>query len=258
MKRLLICLFVATLVLSCGKGKDTPKKEMTAIKITPVERTEEMEKPQIKIVSPKADEVLKTSKLAVQLTVEGYDLGKVTDNPRAKEIANSGKGQHVHVIVDNKPYEACYEVGKPFELPGELEPGAHTLRVFPSRSYHESLKGGGWDAVNFYVEKKEGTPADLTQPTLTYSRPKGTYKGDDTKSIMVDFWLSNCTLSEDGFKVRLTIDGANETLLTDWKPYFVSGLTMGKHTFELELIDKDGQAVAGPFNKTAREVSLEP
>ena len=33
-----------------------------------------------------------------------------------------------------------------------------------------------------------------TQPLLTYSRPKGDYKGADADAIMIDFWLMNAKL----------------------------------------------------------------
>ena len=259
----LIAILSFVFLFSCGVKKEAPKKEDTQkaaeITITPGERTDEKETPTVKITYPKEGEIVKEKQLGVKLDVKGYDLGKQTETPRAKEIANSSKGQHIHVILDNKAYEACYEVGKPFEIPGELASGVHTLRVFPSRSYHESLKGAqGWDAVTFFVDKKEGVaPVDFKKPLLTYSRPKGAYKGDEGKSIMVDFWISGCTLSADGYKVKLTINGGHETMLTEWKPYFVTGLTPGKYTFALELIDKDGKPAEGAYNKTERDVTIE-
>ena len=39
---------------------------------------------------------------------------------------------------------------------------------------------------------------DPTKPLLTYSRPKGEYKGADADPIMIDFWLSNAKLKGDG------------------------------------------------------------
>lgn len=261
--RHLVWILSFAFFISCGGKKEEPKKEETQkaaeIRITPGERTDEKETPTVKIAFPKDGEIIKADKLGVQLTVTGYDLGKQTETARAKEIANSAKGQHIHVILDNKAYEACYEVGKPFEIPGELASGVHTLRVFPSRSYHESLKGAqGWDAVTFYVGKKEGTaPVDFKKPLLTYSRPKGIYKGEEAKSIMIDFWISGCTLSTDGHKVKLTINGLHETMLTEWRPYFVSGLTPGKYTFAMELVDKDGKPAEGTYNKTERDITIE-
>ena len=248
--RILVLLIAFTLTFSCVNAQ---------IKVSPGDRTEEKETPSVKILSPKDGDVIPGDSLAVSLSINGYDLGKQTETPRAKEIANSAKGQHIHVILDNKAYEACYEVGQPFKIPGKLAAGVHTLRVFPSRSYHESLKGEkGWDASVFYMAKKDGAvPVDFKKPLLTYSRPKGSYKTSEAKALLVDFWVSNCTLSPNGYKVRMTINGQNETLLTEWKPYFVAGLTPGKYRFALELLDKDNKPVEGVYNKTEREVTIE-
>src|SRR5215203_3730998 len=55
---------------------------------------------------------------------------------------STGMGNHIHVILDNQPYEAYYELGQPFELRNVSE-GPHTLRVFASRPWHESYKNDG-------------------------------------------------------------------------------------------------------------------
>src|SRR5947207_6374543 len=75
----------------------------------------------------------------------------------------TGKGNHIHVILDNQPYEAYYEIGQPFELRNVTE-GKHTLRVFPSRPWHESYKNdGAFQMVEFTV--KGG--GDAAKPATT-------------------------------------------------------------------------------------------
>ena len=39
-------------------------------------------------------------------------------------------GNHIHVILDNQPYEAYYNLDQEFELRNVAD-GEHTLRVFP-------------------------------------------------------------------------------------------------------------------------------
>ena len=75
----------------------------------------------------------------------------------------TGKGNHIHVILDNQPYEAYYEINQPFELRNVAE-GKHTLRVFPSRPWHESYKNDtAFQMVTFTV--KGG--GDAGKPTTT-------------------------------------------------------------------------------------------
>ena len=40
--------------------------------------------------------------------VNNYDLGAQTEDAGVKMCANSDKGQHIHLIVDDKPYAASY------------------------------------------------------------------------------------------------------------------------------------------------------
>ena len=75
----------------------------------------------------------------------------------------TGMGNHIHVILDNQPYEAYYDLDQPFELRNVAE-GKHTLRVFPSRPWHESYKNeGAFQMVTFTV-KGGGDPS---KPTTT-------------------------------------------------------------------------------------------
>ena len=207
-------------------------------------------------------DVLDDNNVSVVVDVENYELGIQTETPRAKEIANSAKGQHVHIILDNDPYFADYEAGVPFDI-GVLDEGPHTLVVFPSRSYHESVKSiDSVDIVNFYVGKKEGEfMLDESKPTVIYSRPKGKYEGKNAEKIMLDFYIINIEPS-DGYQVKYTIrkneaDAVEHSItIKEWKPAFVTGLTSGEYIITLQLLDKDGNLVEGPFNNTQRTVTV--
>lgn len=115
-------------------------------------------KPALKIISPAKDAVINGSKVDVKLELTGDLRGYMPHKDPA-----TGKGNHIHVILDNQPYEAYYEIGQPFELRNVTE-GKHTLRVFPSRPWHESYKNeGAFQMVEFTV--KGG--GDASKPTTT-------------------------------------------------------------------------------------------
>ena len=100
---------------------------------------------------------------------------------------------------------------------------------------------------------------DPTKPLLTYSRPKGDYKGDDANAIMIDFWLANAKLVGDGgeYRIRFTVDGGDPGYLDKWMPVWLTGWTSGKHSVKLELVDKDGNLVDnGGYNSTTREITI--
>ena len=247
-------------------------------------------KPVLKIVSPEKDAVINGSTVEVKLNLSGDLMGYMPHKDPA-----TGKGNHIHVILDNQPYEAYYELGQPFELRNVVA-GKHTLRVFPSRPWHESYKNeGAFQMVAFTVKgggdaskptttnsgqtmannnsgasqpaPREGKDVsastagevDPSKALLTYSRPKGEYKGEDADPIMIDFWLTGAKLKGDGgeYRVRYVIDDDDAKYIDTWEPIWLSGWINGKHTVRLELLDKDGKPVEnGGYNTTSREITV--
>ena len=254
-------------------------------------------KPALKIVTPAKDAVINGSTVPVKLDLSGDLMGYMPHKDPA-----TGKGNHIHVILDNQPYEAYYELGQPFELRNVIE-GKHTLRVFPSRPWHESYKNdGAFQMVTFTVKgggdaskptttnsgqtvannnsSPSASPAatpttlpregkamassqagdvDATKPLLTYSRPKGEYKGEDSDPIMIDFWLTGAKLKGDGgeYRVRYIVDDDEPRFIDKWEPIWLTGWINGKHTVRLELLDKDGRPVQnGGYNTTSRDITV--
>ena len=175
-----------------------------------------------------------------------------TSDAEGKGLANSGKGQHIHFILDNDPYSAHYEP----KAEKELAEGGHVLLAFLSRSYHESVKSAdAYIIKSFTVGEAEGAEFDMEGAHLFYSRPKGEYTMNEGDQLLLDFFLLNTELAADGNKVKATING-EEHVIDKWAPYGISGLEMGEVTVKLELIDADGNAVEGPFNVVERTVTL--
>lgn len=184
---------------------------------------------------------------------ESYKLGQQSSDVPAKMCANSAKGQHIHLIVNNAPYAAKYVNQFEHDVPD----GDHHLLAFLSRSYHESIKSNGAHvALKVKVENKSITNTEqIKEPMLFYSRPKGNYVGKDTENLMLDFFLSNVNLSANGYKVKADINGT-ETMITNWQPYYLNGLPMGENTITLTLLDKDNNVVDTPLNPVSRKFNL--
>lgn len=243
-------------------------------------------KPVLKIVEPAANSTVGSSTVKVKLSLTGDLKGYKPMMDMATQMGN-----HIHVILDNQPYEAYYNLDQEFELRNVTD-GEHTLRVFPSRPWHESYKTeGAFQMVKFTVknggadttkptttnsnqtmanaaatpEGKDmktstaGAGVDAAKPLLTYSRPKGEYKGADADAIMIDFWLWNAKLAGDGgeYRVRYSVDGGEAKFLDKWQPIWLSGWTNGKHNVKLELVDKAGNPVDnGGYNSTTQEITV--
>ena len=183
--------------------------------------------------------------------VANYQLTDQTEG--GDHCANSKDGQHIHLILNNAPYLARYTT----EFEEDLEAGHYVCMSFLSRSYHESIKNGHAHKVSqFTVGDAETEDVDLSSPHMFYSRPKGEYSGDGATHILLDFFLVNCDLSEDGYKVKLKVNDSEKFTFTQWSPYVIEGMPMGENWIELELIDAEGSTVNSPFNPVKRSIVL--
>ncbi len=243
--------------------------------------------PTISVVEPKNGATVTSSTVKVKLSLSGDLKGYKPMKDMATQMGN-----HIHVILDNQPYEAYYNLDSEFEL-RNVSDGEHTLRFFPSRPWHESYKNAGaFQMVKFTVKNggadtskpattnanqamsnantatapegkdmKESTAGaiDTAKPLLTYSRPKGEYKAADADAIMIDFWLSNGKLQGDSgeYRVKYSVDGGEAKFIDKWSPIWLSGWSNGTHSVKLELVDKAGNLVDnGGYNSTTREITV--
>ncbi len=296
--KLFILLITLSIFLACGtatetKKVDKPEEKAEEVGMSVVERPDtivakmkergdqDKAEPELVVESPKEGETINSSTVRVKVSVKGgLKMGK----------DDAGTGNHVHVILDNQPYAAHYMWDEGFEL-RNVSDGEHTLRMFASRPWHESYKNEkAFKTIKFTVKngksdetkpttdengrklaeekKAEGTdvkessagPVDSSKPLLTYSRPKGEYKGENAEAIMIDFWLANAKLVGDGgeYRVRYSINGGDPKMIEKWEPFWLKGWKEGKNTVKLELVDKDGKPFEnGAYNSTTREITVE-
>ena len=234
MRKYYIIILSALLAFSCDNNK---------IKISKVEGSPKYEDAALVL-----NELNSRSELEFSFDVKNYKLGAQTEHEFQYSLANSKKGQHIHLIINNNPYSAHYTN----KFKKKLDPDNGVILAFLSRSYHESVKN-----KNAYIFTQYGDleKIDLDKQYLFYSRPKGTYTGQDTKKLLLDFYLINTTISKNGNKVRATIND-EEFLIDEWSPYYIEGLPKGEVKIKLELINSSGELIDSPFNPSIRTVIL--
>ncbi len=259
-KLLSVLAIVSVMAASCQQSNtsdgetDTAMQDSSAITMERLEGSAQFPASSLTLERPTETNISTAGEVDFAFKVGDYDLGTQTDSPVKSMLANSGKGQHIHFILDNDPYSAHYEP----EFKKEISAGTHYLVAFLSRSYHESVKNSNSFVAKKIVVGDAGTDnmnVDLDKPTLIYSRPKGEYSGADTENLLLDFFLLNTTLSENGNKVRATING-KEFMITEWAPQVIKGLPKGEVTVKLELLDASGNLIPGGFNEVTRTVTL--
>jgi hypothetical protein len=211
--------------------------------------------PQVRIISPKPDEMLSDDRVTVKLDVQDLPLFKQPE---------LGLGNHLHVILDKQTYQGVYDLSQPLVFKN-LAAGTHSLRVFASRPWHESFKNeGAYAQVSFNVLTKtaENNP-DPKQPLLTYSRPAGTYGAEP---IMLDYYLTNAPShlvangSQDSlpdWRIRVTVN-EQRFILDKWAPVYLQGFKQGKNWVRLELVDDRGNPMPNVYNDSLSIVTYDP
>lgn len=244
---------------------------MGAIEIIPVEPTPEGKAVTLKLLFPRPYENKTKSPINIQLRVQGVKLGETSAFSRANQIYNYPDGQGVNIVIDNLP---SFSYNKPtgmtsnledqllsFSVPFTLKPGMHVIRCFPVRSYGESFKNkDAFVSEIFYFQDQkrlDTIPFDRFKPYLTYNEPEGRYPAHRSDPLLLDFYVSNCKLSPTDYKVRISIDGKEQKVLTSWVPYYIKGLQQGSHVIQLELLDPKGMRAPGSFNVVQREIVID-
>ena len=253
MKSIFICLGFAGLLVSCKNQATTtestvPPADSTTVKytITPFSPSKDFPDASLKAMTYIG------GTFSTVIGGTGFTLGEQTSDAPEKNCANSKEGQHLHLIVDNEPYVAKYQSSFTHDIPD----GEHYLLCFLSRSYHESIKTpAASKAAKVLVANKSITKSeDIQGPMLFYSRPKGLYTGDDTRKVMLDFYLVNADMNN--YKVEADINGEKH-MLDKWQPYYIEGLPEGDNTIKLSLLDNSGQLVNAPLNPVSRTFKIE-
>lgn len=262
--------FITSLLFAMSMAT-APPVNPTDIQIIPVQPTAESVTTQLRIVLPEPGQIVEEP-VWVQFRIDGFSLGSASQFERADELVDSKLGQTVHVIIDELPYfpindpaidpfdesSYFYNMSYKFRIPYHLGNGMHTIRMFPARSYGESLKGEGTYAESFFfIGSNEMNPGlNLKRPYITYNEPSHSITYDQNKPILLDFYVTNTSLSATGYKVKLSIDGDFTKYLTSWQPYYIVGLKPGNHKIRLELINHENRRVPGVFNDVTETIRV--
>jgi hypothetical protein len=224
--------------------------------IQELRRNLEAYQPQVKILAPKADEILPEDNVTVSLQVK--------DLPIYKD-SKLELGSHLDVILDNQPYTEIYDLNQPLKITN-LSPGTHTLRVFASRPWNESFKNAdAYAQTTFHVLTKtdENNPSP-NLPLITYSPSQGTYGAEP---ILLDFYLTNAPLQLTAkndpkntlgdWRIRCTINGES-FILDRWESIYLKGWKVGKNWVKLDFLDGEGKPVKNVFNNSVRTIVYQP
>lgn len=240
-----------------AQNENNNQANENSISVAPVEHSKAFPGAALKISDMQTKETASVDSVAfkVNYSIENFVLTEATEDHNAHHLANSHDGQHIHFILDNQPYTALYKPEHEIKLKKDSE---HYLLSFLSRSYHESIKEPEAFVLNRFRITEDGKYQELDlpeTPMLFYSRPKGEYAGNDTKAVLLDFYILNTQLSETGNKVKAEINGES-FVLNNWQPYKIEGLPLGENKIKLTLIDASENPLQGGNTSVERIIVL--
>ena len=260
--RSLFILFIGLSIAACGGNSESTTEDTSSTTtqpaesksstsadkytLTPFKESQQFSDASIELVS------FKDGDWKFKVSGSTYGLGVQTSDVDAKGCANSAKGQHIHLIDGAEPYAAKYVS----EFHHDINDGKRSVLAFLSRSYHESIKtNAAYTAQTIRIQDgKVRGMEPIINPMLFYSRPKGVYSGDDTKRVMLDYYMIN---TDAGEWVKADING-QIFVLKEWQPYYIEGLPDGNNTIKLSLMDTNGELVRANNNPVSRTFKLNP
>jgi hypothetical protein len=206
--------------------------------------------PQIKIVGLKPNTTIDQTTASIRFEVEDFPIFK---DPELN------LGPHLDVLLDDLPYAEVYDAKQSIAF-SDLTPGTHTIRVFASRPWHESVKTpSAFDRLTFHVFAPTQTnrpPSD--RPLLTYSQPQGTYGAEP---VLLDYILTPPSGEFKGSgpnsKVRVTVNGTS-FITEEQPPFYLRGFKPGTNWVKVELLSPSGKTIPNDLSETIQLVTLSP
>ncbi|MDH5492064.1 MAG: hypothetical protein OEY14_08925, partial [Myxococcales bacterium] len=165
-----------------GPAEEPAAEAAAPIRVVAAERTGVLgTPPTLRIRMPPNGRLVRSGDVQLTLRLDDWEL-------------QPAPGAHLHLVIDNEPYIAIRDISRNLNvnalarehLGHELAEGSHVLRLFLSRTNHESIKTEG-SAATLLVHFRSRTPDfgfDADAPMLTYSRPKGCYESGSR--VMLD------------------------------------------------------------------------
>ncbi|WP_344979600.1 hypothetical protein [Compostibacter hankyongensis] len=238
-----------------GQSEDSITEAPAApVALSPVTGSPEFPNATLTVDKMTAEKKGDSATVSFSFGVKNYELTQQTGDAAGKQCNNSAQGQHIHFIMDNKPYVALYKPEYTLTLPLNSD---HYLMTFLSRSYHESLKNPEAAKLTHFKIDGNGKIQKLdvpSSPMVFYSRPKGDYIGKDTKNVLLDFYVYGGKLG-DSLQVKANVGDTTFTL-SQWQPYFIQNAAMGDLNVKLQLVDGSGNALSGPNTEVDRTAHL--
>ena len=250
----ILLLLTSCFFFSCGN--DVSKAETKKVLSDSLAVNTAVISGEVKIIEPiKDDEVVVLKKNGITLTEIKAEYNKEAaiklNTKQFKEGENhlsfSVSGVHDYLIAYlANNYSLSQFKSEVFEV--DFLYGNNVFCAFLTDENNVSIKTNKGSVLKNAVLGGVESLFDMNQPHLFYYLPQA-----ETDEAVLDFYLVNTAIAESGNKVKVIINEA-EFVLDKWAAYKISGLEKIENTVRIQLLDKNGVLVDGPFNDSGDRV----
>ena len=202
-------------------------------------------RPQLRLLSPKADSITNSSTIELTLAIEDWPVS------RDPEL---GIGPHVAIQVDDRPLIRLDQLDDnlvKIQL-NDLNPGSHRFSAWAAYPWGEAVKSSGaslqWQLHQW--QRLEGSQPQADEPWLV---PNPITDHINHQPLLIDWLLWNAPLQNlrDGdaqWRVRVSLDG--DSFLADRQDalWLKGSGSNGGATLQMELLDGRGEPLQPVFN----------
>lgn len=246
MKQCVLLSVILMFLISCGGDLETTND---SVQNDSTQTQVETAVGEAKIIEPdKDDEVVVLEKDGITLTeikAESSQAELTLNTTSFKEGKNhlsfsvNGVNDYNISYLANNYYHTQFS-SDIFEM--EFLYGNNVFLAFLTDKNNIAIKSNKGSVLKNAVVGDMENMFDMNQPHLFYYLPKA-----ETVNPILDFYLVNTSLSENGNKVKVTIN-QTEFIINKWAAYQIAGLPSPQNTIRIQLIDKEGNLIDGPFN----------
>jgi hypothetical protein len=201
----------------------------------------------LSLVSPKGK--ARVGKNDFEFDVKNFPLAVSTVDQESTKLKTQNEGQHIKFIYSGHLPKI---INSPM-LEENLSAGENYIFAVLSRSYnlsvHAAKQGYVMSKISIYENKSKIENA--TGSHLIPISPVGQYEYEFSKKILLDFYLVNTQIKENGNYVLVTIDNT-EFIIKKWVPFTIEGLNAGMHSVSFKLMDVNNHLIPGPFNDVGK------
>ncbi|MCC7333165.1 MAG: hypothetical protein IT232_11230 [Flavobacteriales bacterium] len=241
-------LIILVFLFSCSGSNSEPEIPSTKDSTLSTQSKISLEKSQI--IEPIVDDEIKTyikngislveikaedfSKTSMELTTKQFKEGTNLLSFSVEEISN-----YTIAIIENNYSITHFNTTS---IKKEFLNGNNVFLAFLTDQNNISVKKNKAHILKNVVIGDMETLFEMNQPHLFFYLPQA-----DTKQPVLDFYLVNTSISPTENKVKVTIN-STEFLIDKWAAYKIEGNLNHDNTIRIQLVDKNGKFIEGPFN----------